>query len=210
MYSFNTYGQETIRGIVVDKENQPLPGVAVAVKATSTGTATDIDGNFSFTTDQSLPLTLTVSFLGFKTQEIDVYEANEIITVTLSENMNLLNEVVVTGVAEGTSRKRLSFALTKIGDELINIVPATDASTSLRGKVAGLRIDQKGGNSGASVYLRGAKSVGGNIEPLIVVDGFVTGLKLSDISPNDIESIEVVKGAAASALYGTRGEGGII
>lgn len=210
LYSFNTYGQETIRGIVVDKENQPLPGVAVAVKATSTGTATDIDGNFSFTTDQSLPLTLTVSFLGFKTQEIDVYEANEIITVTLSENMNLLNEVVVTGVAEGTSRKRLSFALTKIGDELINIVPATDASTSLRGKVAGLRIDQKGGNSGASVYLRGAKSVGGNIEPLIVVDGFVTGLKLSDISPNDIESIEVVKGAAASALYGTRGEGGII
>src|SRR5699024_10346197 len=121
-----------------------------------------------------------------------------------------LNEIVITGVAEGTSRKQLSFALTKIGNELIKTVPATDASLSLRGKVAGLRIDQSGGNNAGAVYLRGAKSVSGNIEPLIVVDGFVTGLRLSDISPNDIEMIEVVKGAAASALYGTRGEGGII
>src|SRR5699024_4552562 len=95
-------------------------------------------------------------------------------------------------------------------NDLINTVPATDASTSLRGKVAGLRVDQSGGNQGASVYLRGSKSVGGDIEPLIVIDGFVTGLRLSDISLNDIETIEVVKGAAASALYGTRGEGGII
>jgi TonB-linked outer membrane protein, SusC/RagA family len=182
----------------------------VLIKSTTTGTATDINGEFSFITQQTLPLTLTISFLGYKTQEIDVYEANDRIRVTLSEDINLLNEIVVTGVAEGTSRKRLSFALTKIDNDLINTVPATDASTSLRGKVAGLRVDQSGGNRGASVYLRGSKSVAGDIEPLIVVDGFVTGLRLSDISPNDIESIEVVKGAAASALYGTRGEGGII
>lgn len=126
------------------------------------------------------------------------------------ENSNLLGEVVVTGVAQGTTRKKLSFALTKVDNELISAVPATDASTTLRGKVAGLRIDQSEGNQGAKVYLRGAKSISGNIEPLIVVDGFVTGLSLSDINPSDIENIEVVKGAAASALYGTRGEGGVI
>src|SRR5690606_14120997 len=118
---------------------------------------TDIDGRFSFTTNQELPITLTISFLGFRTQEIDVYEASDDINVVLSEEANILGEIVVTGVAQGTSRKTLSFALTKIDNDLINTVPATDASTSLRGKVAGLRVDQAGGNRGASVYLRGSK-----------------------------------------------------
>ena len=208
--SLGTYAQQTLHGTVVDRNNEPLPGVSVAILSTTEGTATDIDGEFNFTTDQSLPLTLSISFLGFRTQEIDVYDASEGIHVVLSEEANILGEIVVTGVAQGTSRKTLPFALTKIDNELINTVPATDASTSLRGKVAGLRIDQSGGNQAASVYLRGSKSVAGDIEPLIVVDGFVTGLRLADINPNDIESIEVVKGAAASALYGTRGEGGII
>lgn len=208
--SFTLQAQHTLQGTVVDRGNQPLPGVSIAIESTLEGTATDIDGRFSFTTNQELPITLTISFLGFRTQEIDVYEASDDINVVLSEEANILGEIVVTGVAQGTSRKTLSFALTKIDNDLINTVPATDASTSLRGKVAGLRVDQSGGNRGASVYLRGSKSVGGDIEPLIVVDGFVTGLRLADINPNDIESIEVVKGAAASALYGTRGEGGII
>lgn len=210
LFNFTTYAQEIIRGTVVDRANEPIPGVTVFIKSTSSGTTTDIDGNFSITTDQELPLTLTISFLGFRSTEIDVYEADENVDIILSEDLNILDEIVVTGVAVGTSRRNLSFALTKIDNDLINTVPATDASTSLRGKVAGLRVDQSGGNQGASVYLRGSKSVGGDIEPLIVVDGFVTGLRLSDISPNDIETIEVVKGAAASALYGTRGEGGII
>lgn len=210
LFSFSITAQNEINGNVTDIDNLPLPGVSIIVKSTDKGTVTDFDGNFSFTTEESLPLTLSISFLGFKTQEIDIYEIGEPINVVLLESLNLLNEVIVTGVSEGTSRKKLSFALTKVSDDLIKTVPATDASLSLRGKVAGLRIDQSGGNSGATVYLRGAKSISGNIEPLIVVDGFVTGLKLSDISPNDIESIEVVKGAAASALYGTRGEGGII
>lgn len=210
LFSFNVLAQNVIRGTVNDVDNLPLPGVSILVKSSETGTVTDLDGNFSLTTDELLPLTISISFLGFKTQEVDIFEVGEPIKITLLESLNLLNEVIVTGVSEGTSRKKLSFALTKIDDDLIKTVPATDASLSLRGKVAGLRIDQSGGNSGATVYLRGAKSISGNIEPLIVVDGFVTGLKLSDISPNDIESIEVVKGAAASALYGTRGEGGII
>lgn len=209
-YSFPTFAQQTIQGKVVDRDNQPIPGVTVFIESASSGTITDINGTFSIASEQPLPVVLTITFLGFRTEEVYVYEAKDPVNITLSEDINMLNEIVVTGVAVGTSRKSLSFALTKVDDELLNTVPATDASTSLRGKVAGLRVDQSGGNRGASVYLRGSKSVGGDIEPLIVVDGFVTGLRLSDISPNDIESMEIVKGAAASALYGTRGEGGII
>lgn len=205
------FAQTTIHGNVVDqKSGEPVIGATVIVKTTTTGSATDLDGHFSITTDKKLPLTLDIRLVGYRNQEVDVYDTEEPIDIVLIENPNLLGEVVVTGVAQGTTRKKLSFALTKIDNELINTVPATDASTSLRGKVAGLRIDQSDGNKGATVYLRGAKSISGNIEPLIVVDGFVTGLSLSDINPGDIENIEVVKGAAASALYGTRGEGGVI
>jgi len=199
----------TLDGLVLDAlTNTPLAGATLQLEGVTHSTKTDDQGKFRFVTGQKFPYTIIVSYLGYKT--ISVVADGSPITIALEQDATGLDEVVVTGVAEGTSRKRLSFALTKVDNELINTVPAPDASTSLRGKVAGLRIDQSGGNRGASVFLRGSKSVTGNIEPLIVVDGFVTGLRLSDLNPNDIESIEVVKGAAASALYGTRGEGGII
>ena len=205
------FAQSVITGQVFDRQTgESVPGAAVVLKHTHTGVSTDIDGRFELKVDGKLPVTIVISFIGYRSEEIDVYEQLETLNVYLTEDINRLEEIVVTGVAEGTTRQKLSFALTKIDNNLINTVPANDASTSLRGKVAGLRIDQSGGNSAASVYLRGSKSVSGNIEPLIVVDGFVTGLKLSEINPGDIETIEVVKGAAASALYGTRGEGGII
>jgi TonB-linked SusC/RagA family outer membrane protein len=204
------FAQSVITGKVFDRQTgETIPGAAVMIKHTHTGVSTDADGHFELSVRDELPVTVVISFIGYRSEEIDVYES-EPLEVHLVEDINRLEEIVVTGVAEGTTRRKLSFALTKIDSELINTVQANDASTTLRGKVAGLRIDQSGGNSEASVYLRGSKSVSGNIEPLIVVDGFVTGLKLSDISPGDIETIEVVKGAAASALYGTRGEGGII
>ncbi|MDH6310453.1 TonB-linked SusC/RagA family outer membrane protein [Dysgonomonas sp. PFB1-18] len=209
--SLVTQAQVTIKGKVLDdRSGIPVSGALVKVKSTTNAAQADFDGKFELTVNKPLPITLLISFLGYKTQEIDVYESGEDITISLSESQNILDEIVVTGVAQGTTRKGLSFALTKVDNNLINTVPATDASTTLRGKVAGLRIDQSEGNQGATVYLRGAKSVSGNIKPLIVVDGFVTALSLSDINPGDIETIEVVKGAAASALYGTRGEGGVI
>src|SRR5690554_2117142 len=100
--SLGTYAQQTLHGTVVDRNNEPLPGVSVAILSTTEGTATDIDGELNFTTDQSLPLTLSISFLGFRTQEIDVYDASEGIHVVLSEEANILGEIVVTGVAQGT------------------------------------------------------------------------------------------------------------
>jgi len=205
-------GKVTIQGQVIDNANgEPLIGATVAAKGTKAGgVITDFDGRFVLKVEESLPLTLTVSFIGYADQEVDVYDDSEPISIQLTENNQLLDEIVVTGVSQGTSRKGLSFAISKVDEQSLNTVPALDASTSLRGKVAGIRIDQSGGNQSANVYLRGAKSVSGNVAPLIVIDGFVSSLALSDISPNDIENIEVVKGAAASALYGTRGEGGVI
>jgi outer membrane receptor protein involved in Fe transport len=199
-----SFAQTAIKGRVLDNDvKEPISGVAVIIKNTKTGVVTDENGIFELTGNISLPVTLTIVYSGYRSEELDIYEA-ESFDVFLQEDINKLEEVVVTGVAEGTTRQKLSFALTKIDSRLINSVPATDASTTLRGKVAGLRVDQSDGNKGASVYLRGSKSVSGGIEPLIVVDGFVTGLRLSDINPGDIESIEVVKGAAASALWYTR------
>ena len=204
--------QNLITGHITDvRTGEPLIGASVIVKSEkSKGVVTDIDGNFKLQTNVEAPLTLRVEFIGYRPVDVDVYDFEEPVEITLKENYNNIEGIVVTGVAQGTSRKGLSFALTKVSDELINTVPQTDASTTLRGKVAGIRIEQSEGNQGAKVYLRGAKSINGNIEPLIVVDGFVTSLSLSDINPTDIETIEVVKGAAASALYGTRGEGGVI
>ena len=204
--------QNVITGHISDiRTGEPLIGASIVVKSEKgQGVVTDYDGNFTLPTKKEAPLTLRVEFIGYRAIDVDVYDFDEPVEIALAENFNSLEGVVVTGVAQGTSRKGLSFALTKVNDDLINTVPQSDASTTLRGKVAGIRIDQSDGNRGATVYLRGAKSVSGNIEPLIVVDGFVTSLSLSDINPTDIASIEVVKGAAASALYGTRGEGGVI
>jgi len=198
----------TVSGTVTDEKGDLLPGVNVIVKGTQLGTVSDANGKFSITVPGENPV-LTFSFIGYETLVLPARN-NANLQVKLTSSSNGLNEIVVTGVAQGTNRKSLSFALTKIGKDQINTVPGLDASQTLRAKVAGIQIDQAGGNQPATVYLRGAKSVYGNIPPLLVVDGFVTTLSLSDLNPQDIESIEVVKGAAASALYGTRGEGGII
>lgn len=206
--SLDSYAQ-TIRGKVTDsKDKLPVAGATIRSKRTNKATITNTRGEFGLpsATPQD---TIIISFQGYLQQVLAVSTSSEVI-IELKEDIHQLSDVVVTGVAEGTSRKKLTFALTKVNTDQINTVPATDASQTLRGKVAGIQISQSSGNAPATVYLRGAKSVSGNIAPLLVVDGFVTALNLSDLNPQDIESIEVVKGAAASALYGTRGEGGII
>lgn len=204
--------QNLITGHITDVyTGEPLIGASVIIKNESKqGVVSNINGQFTIETKVEPPLTLRVQYVGYSPLEVDVYDFEEPVEIALKENYVSLEGIVVTGVAQGTSRKGLSFALSKVSDEMINTVPQTDASTTLRGKIAGIRIEQSEGNQGAKVYLRGAKSINGNIEPLIVVDGFVTSLSLPDINPTDIETIEVVKGAAASALYGTRGEGGVI
>ncbi|MFT3738764.1 MAG: TonB-dependent receptor [Breznakibacter sp.] len=224
-FSASAYAQTTLQGVVVDKTNSPIPGVAVIIKSTDVGTVTDVNGKFGFTANQPLPLPLTVSFLGYKTQEVDVYEANEPIHIVLEEDINRLNEVVVVGY--GTQRrKELTGAISSISKATLS-VPTTSFDNLLGGSVSGLNITQ-GGQPGAtfSARIRGGNSINAGNEPLFVVDGVIlygnttteAGVSqvtaslnpLSAINPNDIESIEILKDVSATAIYGSRGSNGVI
>jgi len=201
--------EKKVTGKVSDGTGNPVPGASILVKGTTIGTSTDASGNFTISLPDNSRV-LIISAVGFDQQEVSVGSRSSVsITLNLAGTQEI-SEVVVTGVAQGQSIKKTPFAITKVSSDRINVVPGTDASQSLRGKVAGIQISQAQGDGGAAVFLRGAKSVFGNISPLIVVDGFQTNLSLSDLVAEDIESIEVVKGAAASSLYGSRAEGGVI
>ena len=197
-----------LRGKVTDEKGNALPGVAVIVKGTSLQAMTDEQGMFALN-GVNKEAVLLFSSINMEPLEVKV-NGRTVINATLKIKVAELADMVVTGVAVGTSRVKTPFAVAKVDEKLINTVPALDLSQTLRAKVAGITIIQDQGNAGASVSLRGAKSFYGAIEPLIVVDGFVSNLTLSNLNPQDVESIEVVKGAAASAMYGTRAEGGVI
>jgi TonB-linked SusC/RagA family outer membrane protein len=197
------------------EEGTPLPGVNVVLRGTSTGTVTDADGKYQLTIPGGSG-TLLFSFIGLQTQEIEV-GSQTVINVALSLDVTQLGEIVVTGVSQGTSVKKLGFAIGKVNSELLSEVPAPDAANALRGKVSGLQVVQGSGLQGnaASIRLRGATtlSTGVNQEPLIIIDGVISppgSSSLADINMNDVESIEVVKGAAGAALYGSLAGNGVI
>lgn len=225
LYSFSFAQNTTIRGVIVDKANVPVIGATVVIKSTTVGSATDIDGKFSLSTSKQPPITLVVSYLGYKDQEIDVYEANEPIKITLSEDLNYLNEVIVVGY--GTQRrKELTGAISSVSKATLSI-PSTSFENLLGGAVSGLNITQ-GGQPGSAftARIRGGNSINAGNEPLFVVDGVIlygssssgAGVSqisgnlnpLSAINPNDIESIEVLKDVSATAIYGSRGSNGVI
>ena len=202
--------EKTVSG-TVSESSGVLPGVSVSLKGTATGTETDFDGKYSIRT--KVGDILVFSYLGYKRVERTVGNSNTI-NVTLEQDDNVLDEIVVTGVATGTSTKKLGFALSKVDSESIQQVPAADAANALRGRVAGVRVVAPSGNpsTAASIRLRGSTSISGSQSPLIIVDGIITtgdgGLR--DIPVEDIESMEVIKGAAASSLYGSLAGNGVI
>ncbi len=203
------FAQKVITGTVTGSEDgKAIPGVAVVVKGTTVGTVTDMDGKYSLTVPDNAKV-LEFTFVGQKTQDIDI-GSQSTIDLVMEPDVFGLDEVVVTGVASGTPSKKLGFAITKVDQRLLQEVPAIDASTALYGKVAGINVVQTQGDGAASVSLRGAKSVFGNISPLIIIDGILTTQGLGDINANDIDRIEVVKGAAASSMYGSLAAGGVI
>ncbi|QCR23161.1 SusC/RagA family TonB-linked outer membrane protein [Pontibacter sp. SGAir0037] len=199
----------TVSGVVKDESGSVLPGVTVLLKGTSTGSATDTNGSYR------LPLqdgggTLVFSFIGFVTQEVLINNQTEI-NVILRTDTKTLEEVVVVGY--GTlDKKEVTSAVTHVSGEDLLTVAATNPLMSLQGKVAGLTISNSGGadpNAGPSIQLRGVSSRDAGLGPLIVING-VPGGSLDNINQNDIESIDVLKGGAASAIYGTRGSNGVI
>tara|TARA_B100000963_G_scaffold174670_1_gene151955 strand:- start:5945 stop:9034 length:3090 start_codon:yes stop_codon:yes gene_type:complete len=205
------YAQEkTISGVISDEEAVPLPGVNVIVKGTTKGVVTDFDGNFSIQANDGD--VLTISFVGFTTQELVVGEEINL-NISLQEDYAKLDEVVITGYGS-TAKKDLVSSISQIkGDALLN-QPVARVDNMLQGRAAGVNVVSTSGEPGApsTIRIRGMSSINGNNQPLFVIDGFIVGtnFNLSNLNVNDIESIEVLKDASSLAIYGTRGAAGVI
>lgn len=203
--------ERPITGKVTSSEDgNGIPGATILVKGTLIGTTTNIDGNYTLVVPDKAEY-LVFSYIGMITQEVAI-GSQQVINVTLEPDIFGLDEVVVTGVASGTPRKKLSITVDRVGEERIKEVPALSAAGALQGKIAGVQVVNADGNPGStpSIRLRGATSLTGSQEPLYIVDGVIMAGNLSDINVDDIESMEVVKGAAGSALYGSRAGNGVI
>jgi len=204
-----TFAQEkVVTGTVIDEDGLPLPGVNVIEKGTSNGTQTDFDGEYSLSVD--IGDVIVFSYVGFGNEEVTVGAA-DVYDVTLGTDAAALEEVVVTGVAGATSRKKLSVTVNKVDSDDLEMIPATSAASALQGKVAGVNITNFGQpGEGSTIQLRGATNLFGGQEPLILVDGVIVEGGIQDINTDDVASFEIVKGASASALYGSRAGNGVI
>jgi TonB-dependent starch-binding outer membrane protein SusC len=198
--------QRTVTGTVSDANREPLPGVTVVVKGTTIGTVTDANGEFSINVPADAQ-TLQVSFVGMQAQEIPL-AGRTTIAVTLEEETIGIEEVVAIGY--GTVRKSdLTGSVSSVSSEEIAAYPTLSAVQALQGRAAGLQISSNNGEPGASqrIRIRGGTSVSASSDPIFVVDGFVGGVMPP---PEDIQSIEVLKDASATAIYGSRGANGVI
>lgn len=230
----SAWAQRTITGTVIDEAQGGLPGATVQVKGTNTGTTTDLEGKYSITVPEGNDV-LIFRFVGYASQEVTI-DNRTTIDVTLAESSEL-SEVVVTAFGVSREKQSLGYATQEIkGDNLVE-AREMNVVNSLNGKIAGVQITGSNSIGGSSrVVIRGNSSITGNNQPLFVVDGvpidnsnFATdegtasagsqaaggggidyGNSAQDINPNDIESVNVLKGAVASALYGSRGQNGVI
>lgn len=209
--SFLMAQEKTITGLVSDNEGETLPGVSVVVKGTTQGTVTDIDGNFEIRVPQGA--TLEFSYVGFQQQEIRITD-QERVNVVLEPSTVLLEEVVA--IAYGKqSRALLTNSISQVGEEEFLKAPGQNPLLQLQGKVAGLSLQISSGQPGANpqVFIRGGSSTSPESDtPLFIIDGIVSqGFRnISDMNPADIESVEVLKDAASTAIYGSRAANGII
>ena len=220
---------KAITGTVVDENKMPLPGASILVKGLNIGSSTDFDGNFSLNVPETGEV-LVVSYLGYMTKEL-VISKNLTFNIQLDIDTNTLDEIVVVGY--GTQRKSdITGSVTSVKVDAIAVAQNSTIDALLQGRAAGVQVTQNAGSpgSGVSVKIRGASSLRGNNEPLYVIDGVIissagedasnasadansleeTQNGLNGINPRDIESIEVLKDASATAIYGSRGANGVI
>ena len=219
--------QRTILGKVIDEDGEPLIGASIILKGTTVGTVTDIDGKYSLDFNQESPV-LIFSYTGFSTQEIEVGASN-LLDVTMVFDALKIDEVVVTAIGIERNKKDIGYAITTVGGDELTVARETNIVNSLQGKTSGVQITRQSGNLGGStkILIRGVNSLSGGNNPLWVVDGvpifdsniatgsritggFDVGNRAQDINPDDIESISILKGAAAAALYGSRAANGAI
>lgn len=228
--SYSWAQDRTVSGTVVD-EDGPLPGVNVIVKGSTLGTTTDLDGNYKLSVPSDAEA-LVFTYIGFEKMEVAI-GSKSVIDVTLQPDVQQLGEVVVTALGVSREKRSIGYSTQSVDGEKLAESRETNIVNSLQGAVAGVQIQGTQGAMGGSsrITIRGANSFLGENQPLFVVDGmpinndnyasaaqqegfgggsYDYGNAASDINPNDIESMEVLKGAAATALYGTRGSNGVI
>jgi TonB-linked SusC/RagA family outer membrane protein len=201
--------QRRVSGEVIDPAGSPLPGVNVLEKGTSNGVITDAEGKFQLNLQTTNPV-LVFSYIGFISSEVTVGNKTSL-TVRLSEDVTQMDEIVVIGYGS-TTKKEVTGSIASIKEENFVKGNITDPIQLLQGQVAGMSIVKPDGgdpNGGFNVQLRGMTSLAGGASPLVVVDG-VIGVGLGNISPEEIESIDVLKDGSAAAIYGTRGTNGVI
>jgi len=198
-----------ITGKVVSASGEALPGVTVLLKGTTNGTATSVDGTYSLSVPETGG-TLVFSFVGYTTQE-KTFSGPGPLNVTLADDAKALEEVVVVGY--GAQKKSdITGSVASVKSEDITVVPVTNASQALQGRVAGVNVTTAGSKPGAgvTVRIRGNRSFSAGNDPLYVIDGIPITGGLNDIAPQDIESMEVLKDASATAIYGSRGANGVV
>ncbi|MEN9918265.1 MAG: hypothetical protein RL662_701 [Bacteroidota bacterium] len=214
-----------LKGTVVDVQGEPLIGASVQSVGGQGGTMTDIDGNFSLSVSNEIKA-IDVNYLGYKSQRVNVVGKTEV-KITLDEDKQVLSEVVVTALGIKRDKKALGYQVQDVSGEALSKVQSVSPLAALSGTISGLNVSSSGTGPGGSVkvQLRGANSISGNNEPLYVIDGvpldnsglndgagrgFDYGNAANNINPDDIENISVLKGGAAAALYGSRGQNGVI
>lgn len=204
--------EKTITGKVTDENDEPLPGVNIVVKNTTTGTVTDVEGNYRLNVPDDVEI-LVFSSVGYLTEEI-VIGSRTSIEVEMTPDIQALSEVVVTAFGIEKDKKALSYATQEVEGQKVSAVGNPNVLNGLQGKVAGVTIRLNSGMPGKApkINIRGSRSLTGNNQPLYVIDGLPVegGDRVSDFNPNDIESINVLKGPAASALYGLRASNGVV
>ncbi|MFT4535613.1 MAG: TonB-linked SusC/RagA family outer membrane protein [Saprospiraceae bacterium] len=219
----NTMAQQNVKGKVVDENGEPLIGVTVLEKGTQNGTISNIDGNYTLQVS-STESVLTFSFIGFASNEITVGNRS-VIDINLNSGFEELDEVVVTALGFEESKDELGYATSTVSSDVIKGSGEPTVLNSLSGKSSGVQISRNSSDPGAGAYIqiRGISSIDRDSQPLIILDGvpisndvrgdnnhFAQQSRLNDINPNDIESVSILKGASAAALWGTQALGGVI
>ncbi|HSJ69291.1 MAG TPA: SusC/RagA family TonB-linked outer membrane protein [Anditalea sp.] len=229
LLSMPLMAQQRVTGTVTSQEDGgPLPGVSVVIQGSTTGTVTDLDGQYAIEVPAGNQ-TLEFSFIGFARQRVSVRNRNTI-NIVMEPDVSQLGEVVVTALGIERNEKSLGYSTQRVGSEELNVNKEVNVVNALQGKIAGVSINATGGapGQGSNIQIRGVNSIdpGRNNQPLFVIDGvlmdnsvsgFGSGAELrgmsnraADINPDDIESINVLKGGAATALYGLRGANGVV
>lgn len=203
------FQQQPISGVVSDENGAPMPGVNVQLQGTTIGTITDINGRYSLNVSNTSEAVLIFSFVGYDQQVVPA-SGRSSINVSMKSATSALDEVIVVGY--GTTRKAdLTGSVSAVSDEQYKTQPVTRVDEILQGRIAGVNVTAISGAPGGttSIRIRGSNSITGSNEPLYVIDGFV-GADMSTVNPTDIESIQILKDASSTAIYGSRGSNGVV